>query len=264
MRLRWLLLVVVFVPAVSACSRGLTRDEAMSAISRNSLIRPSDTIAVDAISATSDSEAVVRASVGGQTTNLKLRRFDTGWTWEFVETKAGGWISPDIFLGEVHERERVQAAASWATKHSPAYTSSARTVWLVSVYHAPGPIERANPDRWRSWNKTALEIWRERPDGKDRVAVLSGGPILDAWNNEIAVDLVERSTDVVVRSSGLDKTPGTADDILCLVVFRRDFEDERLVWAKDRSWTVPEGLNVVVGEALGKRDSITFSRVVQP
>jgi hypothetical protein len=113
----WILLGALFL---CGCSRGLSHDEALRVISGHKALRASDNVSVDAISSTSASEAIVRTTIAGETLNLKLRKFDTGWTWEFAETKGGGWIAPDVAIAQVREIRRVEAAGRRGTKaHTP-------------------------------------------------------------------------------------------------------------------------------------------------
>jgi hypothetical protein len=90
---------------------GLSRDEAVRSIKAHSAMRDTDDIAVDAVSLSGPNQAIVRATLLGQITNLKLRRFDSGWTWEFVETKTGGWMPPETAMREVREPARQKRAA---------------------------------------------------------------------------------------------------------------------------------------------------------
>ena len=100
---------------------------------------------MDGVSSTNATEAIVRATIAGTTTNLKLRRFDTGWTWEFVETKAGGWVAPDVAVGQIREEQRTIAAAAWAEQNKAAYTRTAKTIWYRHPSnHVPNPTEREN------------------------------------------------------------------------------------------------------------------------
>jgi hypothetical protein len=168
---------VLALASLSACgSKELTRDEAKSVIQKHSLIRPTDNVAVDAISSTSPTEAFVRASFAGSTTNLKFRRFDTGWTWEFVETKTGGWVAPDVAIGEIRENNR-QAALKWAQEHKEPYVKTAQQMFYISVYHVPNPKEVALPN-YRDHQEKQLRILaglfknKSDPDSQLRLSVI--------------------------------------------------------------------------------------------
>lgn len=161
-RMRLLIPAVVLFLA-SGCARGLDHDEAKRVIEQNALIKPAaDNVTVDAISSTSPTEAVVRTTIAGNNLNLKFRRFDKGWTWEFVETKAGGWIAPDVAMGQIREEQRTTAVADWAEKHKAAYAATARKVWLVSVYHVENPTVMANLELKKRLDKGLIAMFSER------------------------------------------------------------------------------------------------------
>ena len=58
----------------------------------------------------SEAEAIARVAIDGHVLNLKFRRYDDGWRWEFAETKAGGWIAPDVVAQQL-----TTAAVAWTT-----------------------------------------------------------------------------------------------------------------------------------------------------
>jgi hypothetical protein len=67
------------------------------------------------------------------------------------------------------------------------------------------------------------------------------------------------------RSDGADGLAGSADDIVCLTVFRRELEDDRMVWQKYREWTVPEGLDAILDDFYDPRgDKRAVAQVVAP
>jgi len=110
---RGTLFVSIALPGL-ACNSGLSRDEALRGIKTHTTIRATDEISIDGISQGAPNEAIVRATLLGRTTNLKFRRFDSEWTWEFVETKVGGWIPPEAAVMESRRRQgrdRPMAAA---------------------------------------------------------------------------------------------------------------------------------------------------------
>jgi len=251
--------------SVAACDRGLTHDEAKIVIETNPLIRPNDNVSVDAISPTSSAEAVVRATIGGQTTNLKFRRFDKGWTWEFVETKSGGWIAPDVAIGQIREEHRAVAAAGWADQNKTAYAATAKTMYLITLYKVPNPTQLLNLEAWMRFNRLLAEMLKKKPNDQDRLAVLTNDHSADAWGNEIETKFDSNNNSALVLSLGSDKVRGTDDDLLCLNTFRRDVEDGRMVWAHDRTWTLPEGLDGVIEPFFDKRtDRVESTKVVKP
>ena len=259
----------IFVLAVVSfpmCSRELTRDEAQSVIERHSLIRPTDKVTVDAISSTSPTEAVVRATIAGATTNLKFRRFDTGWAWEFVETKAAGWVAPDVALGQIREEQRVVAAKAWAEQNRAPYAATAKTVWLVSVYHVHNPTVLAGGiELVRKVTESMANYAKGRPEMKDRLPVILNDRWKDAWGSDIELALDSKDVSWLITSPGADKVKGTEDDLLCLTTFRRGYEDGRQVWEEDRTWRVPENLDSILdGDVYDKDDKVEHSKVVKP
>jgi hypothetical protein len=69
----------------------------------------------------------------------------------------------------------------------------------------------------------------------------------------------------VVPGGQLLQYCSTGDDLLCLNTFRRGFENDRLIWHHDKSWTVPEGLGGTVEPFFDKRtDKLEYSKVVEP
>jgi hypothetical protein len=265
-----LLITALALCLASGCARGLDHEEAKRVIEQNPLIKPAaDNVKVDAISSTSATEAVVRATIAENNLNLKFRRFDKGWTWEFVETKAGGWIAPDVAMGQIREEQRAVAAAAWAAKHKEAYAATARKVWLVSVYHVDNPTVMANPALKKQLDKGLVAIFSERrgdPDAKERLQVLTSDRVLDAWGSEIGGKFDPKSNgEWLLVSPGADKQLGTADDLLCLNTFTRGYEDGRMVWNHSRAWTVPEGLAEAVEPHLDKRsDTMAITKMPGP
>ncbi|MBA2257730.1 MAG: hypothetical protein H0W18_02430, partial [Acidobacteria bacterium] len=71
-------------------------------------------VSTEGISKTSESESITKTRVGDSTYNLKFRRYDKDWRWEFVETKGGGWIAADELLDQLQEKERGKRAEAWA------------------------------------------------------------------------------------------------------------------------------------------------------
>jgi hypothetical protein len=254
--------VIVSIPA---CRGGLTRDEAKNVIEQHRLIRPTDKVSVDAISSGDTTEAIVRATIAGTTTNLKFRRFDTGWTWEFVETKSGGWIAPDVAIGQIREEQRTVAAAAWAEQNKAAYASTAQTMQYVALYHVPNPSEVENYALWMRLKRSMAESFKSRPDMQDRLPVITSDRWTDAWGGEIRADFDSKDNSTLITSPGADKTRGTDDDLMCLNTFQRGVEDGRLIWVHNKSWRVPEDLGSVVGTLFDKRtDKLEYSKVVKP
>jgi len=248
-----------------ACSRQLTHDEAKQVIEHSPLIRTTDNVAVDAISATNDSEAVVRATIAGNTTNLKFRRFDKGWTWEFVETKAGGWIAPDVAIGQIREDQRVAAAAKWAQEHRQEYKATASTMHILMIY-VPNPRMGLNAATWMDWRHRFAGILRndKRPEMQERRAILTNDHVTDAWGSEFLVNFDDKKNVVLLLSPGPDKRGDTDDDLVCIGTFRPDVEDGRSVWQDQKGWRIPENLGDLVEEYTTRPYStVEFTKAVK-
>jgi hypothetical protein len=245
---------ILALVSASACgSKELTRDEAKNVIQQRSLIRPTDNVSVDAISSTSPTEALVRASLAGTTTNLKFRCFDTGWTSEFVETKTGGWLAPDVAIGQIREDNRKAAAAKWAQEHKELYAKTAKQMYYISVYHVPNPKEVALPN-YREYQEKQLRLFaslfkdKSDTDSQLRFSVIQSKELRDAWEAPIRFDYNSKDGSTLVVSSGADKKAGTDDDLVCLNTFRRGYEDGREVFFHDRTWRIPEHMDSIVGD----------------
>lgn len=255
---------------VAGCSGRLDHTQAEQIIEQSPLVKPdSDNVKVDAISSTSQTEAVVRATIADNTLNLKFRRFDNGWTWEFVETKSGGWIAPDVAMGQIRETQRAVAAAAWAEQHASDYALSARTVWLVSVHAVENPkLLVADPALKKRLKDGLIAMWGERedPEAKTRLAILNNERVLDAWGSEILVNFDPKGNgEWLIVSPGADRRVGTADDLVCLSTHTEGYEYGREVWNQHRRWTAPEGLrNVVEPLADERADKIEIRQLPNP
>ena len=135
------LLITLPMVILAGCSRALTTEEAKRTVQSSSLLRPTDSVAIDALSPTSDTESVVHATINGRSLNLKFRRFDKGWTWEFVETRAGGWVAPDIAVAQIREEDRTVEAKKWADANNSDYASTAKTIDILNLF-LPNPTMR--------------------------------------------------------------------------------------------------------------------------
>ena len=255
-----LLSICVFITvSVVACSRGLTHDEAKTVIERNGLAgrQRLTGFPVHAL--------MVRATIRGRTANLKFRRFDKGWTWEFVETKAGGWIATDIAIGQIREEDRSAAASVWADQHKAAYVSTASAINILTIY-VPNPTDGLDVMTWMKQRRRFAEFFKKRPDGpQDRVVVLANDHPADAWGSELLANFDSNNNAALILSTGPDKIKGTEDDLVCFSKFRRDIEDGRMVWARDKTWKLPEGLGSVVEPFTDKQtDKIEYTKVAKP
>jgi hypothetical protein len=252
----------------TACSHGLTHDEASQVIRQNALIRPADQVSVEAISTTSDSESVVKATIAGQAVNLKLRRYDKGWAWEFAETKAGGWIAPDVAIAEIRETHRAEAAKAWADTQRDAYRTTAIDMNVMMIY-APGPPVRSplTEAAWLAEKHKFLTIFQNdtRPEIQQRLKVLRDDHAADAWGSEFVMAFNSSKNLVLLSSLGPDKKLSTDDDIISIAEWRQTLEDGELRWMHTKSWRVPEGLGSTVEEFTDKPyGSIEYAKVTPP
>jgi hypothetical protein len=247
---------------MAGCTRALSHDEAKRVIEQNHLIRTTDNVSVDGVSAANATEAVVRAAIGGQTTNLKFRRFDKGWAWEFVETKTGGWVAPDVAIGQIREEHRAIAAVAWADQDRDAYKATVSTLHILMIY-VPNPTMGLDVPTWLARRHEIARVVTARL--QDRIPVMTNDHVPDAWGSEFLVNFDASNNVALIVSTGPDKTKGTGDDIACIGKFRRDVEDGRPVWAKDVSWILPEGLGGLVEEYTDKPyGKIEYTKAVKP
>lgn len=213
-------IIVVLALLACACNRGLSHDEAVRVISTNKSLRPTDNVAVNGISSSAPNEAIVRTTIAGETMNLKLRRFDTGWTWEFAETKGGGWIAPDLAVAQVRESNRQRRIVEWVAKNAVLYRN---TIIRIDDYSS-------------LLGTKAFQLIETMPD---------------TWDSEVVVQSHDDNNEYVFLSKGPDKQAGTDDDVVC-VVKRRLAVDGMRMWTYDKSWVVPEGLDAVVSPHVTK------------
>jgi hypothetical protein len=203
--------------------------------------------------------------------NLKFRRFDKGWAWEFVETKTGGWITPDVAIGQIREQHRASAAAKWAEQQKDAYAATANTISLVAMYNVPNPTELINGGTWTKMRGSLAEMFRHRPDMAEeertaRLRVLTSDRQVDAWGSDIETRFNRDSSAVLIVSAGPDKTKGNEDDLKCNNTFTQGFENGRTVWEHHRGWSVPEGLGSAVMNKFfdSRTDRVEYTQVVKP
>jgi hypothetical protein len=223
---------------------------------------------VEAISSNNDSESVVKATIAGQTVNLKLRRYDRGWAWEFVETKSGGWVAPDVAIAEIREKLRSVAAQAWAEMQREAYRTTAFDMNVMMIY-APGPpvISDLNEEAWLASKHKFISLFERdtRPGMQQRLKVLKDDHAADAWGSEFVMGFNSSKNLVLLTSLGPDKKLSTDDDIICMGQWRQTFEDGGLRWGHFWSWRVPEGLGATVEPFTEKPyGSIEYSKVTPP
>ncbi len=144
--------IALVVLSLAGCSRDLTRREADRIVSENPKAAGVAPVSTEGISKTSDSEAITKTRIGEAVFNLKFRRYDSDWKWEFVETKAGSWIAAEQLLDELQEKRRVTRAEAWAAEHIEGYT---KTIDAMSSSALEMPA-RGEPFEVESWTKLKL------------------------------------------------------------------------------------------------------------
>ena len=283
---RWpIRFVMLLVCALVGCNRGLSHDQARQLIVGNNLIRSSDAVAVDAVSAQGSTEAIARATIAGHTANLKFRKYDSGWTWEFVETKAGGWISPDVAMSQIREANRQAKIPEWALKNRSAY---ARTMAMMeNVTNDMPTLETIpfSPDGWLFLRTKIADILdsvvreaRKNPAAfpnltaddldqrEQRAAQLRDLQTPDAWGHPLVRNFALGDHQAIIGSIGPDGAAGTSDDIVCKAVGSKRYEDDRFVWRYSKRWAVPEGLEDVMRDYIAPKSEATvdYIKLLEP
>lgn len=262
---RIVMLALVLI-TVGACSTHLTDSTAEQAIASNSLIdQRSDAVRVEAISQASGStEAIVRAVIAGTRLDLKMRKFDNGWSWEAVETKGGNFVTTDVAMAELRENQRQQRAVRWASEHLLEYADSAKAV-NIYVNSLPSSTIMGIREGWFKMRELSVRgaksgNWTEA-QRRDRIKMFSE-PAMDAWGQEVLMAFDEASQMATFLSVGPDEAKGTEDDVVCVAAGQRVWSapDERQIWEYQRTWRLPEHLGKAVAPYLEKGDRVEFSK----
>ena len=197
-------IAIVLAALCGACSGGkLSSEEALRVIRSNSTITTKDTVAVEAVSqAEGAAEAIVKAKVNAATMNLKLRRYDKGWQWEFAETNGGSWIAPHLALEPMREEERLARAAEWAKPHLEKYALTA-TVLALQCHPCPRSGDEFDLQSWDARRKMLLGVFERKQNALALRAFREGA--LDGWEKPIEVGRFDSSKRAVAfRSLGPD------------------------------------------------------------
>jgi hypothetical protein len=253
-------LLLAVIAATSACSpSALSPQEALEAIRTNAAILKTDKIAVVGVShAPPATEAIAKTDVNGSIMNLKLRRYDKGWQWEFAETKGGTWIEPSLALAPMREEVRLARAKAWAEPQLSKYSETAEA--LEAMRDACTPFANESLDLFsfvkRRGQLAALygRFSKNKPEHLARFKRLyRDDPVLDAWGRAVAWEFKSDERRAVFRSSGADGEP-SADDVGLLLTPRPEWDSyrEATLYRYTRHWLVPEGLETAVKEHLDK------------
>lgn len=292
--MKHLCLFLSFLAVTSGCTRELSHSQAQHIIESSPLVKPADDhVVVDAISSPSPTEAIVRATIAGETTNLKFRKYDTGWTWEFQETKGGGWIAPDQGVGQIREANRQRRIVQWVAKNQDAYRTSIEAVdELCGDVNLPHRLDMPfTVGQWLANRKSSGEMSirliadslhypkaytpeATTPEGIERrrrraQGLIAPPAVTDAWGSELLINFDVGDHQAVFLSMGPDKQKGTDDDVVCVAKGRKETWDlggpGELRWAYDLSWVVPEGLDFAVSTHVTKTfGSVQYAKLLKP
>lgn len=273
------LLVLTIVAMMSAgCGHQLKAPEADRLVSAHPKAQGLTPITTEAVSSTSDTEAITRTKIVDQILNLKFRRYDNGWRWEFAETKGGGWIAAEEVLGSLQEAARVKRANVWATSHAADYQN---TIAAMDRYSESMPRLTSKSLTFTTWNehrhlladfsKQILAIDKaidaERRARLESEIASVDQPAMDAWNHEILLAFDDSKRQATFLSIGPDGKKATADDVLCLVTGRREWDSSRneAVWEYTKQWLLPEGLQGAIDAAIKQpaNRKAEFSKAVE-
>jgi hypothetical protein len=264
------LAIIVLVCSVVACSKQLSATEAERVITAYPKVSDVGGAKVEAISqADGSNEAIVRVDLGDTKLNAKLRRYDKGWQWEFVETTGGTWLSPDRAIAEIYEQQRMKRATAWANERASKYEA---TILAMDRYSENMP-RRTDWDftvaEWDRLRKHSAQIYRTISPSPERTKIAESleRPATDAWGKEVLLHFDDQTRTAAFVSTGPDAEKSTPDDVICLVVGGKHWDDfyDKVMWDYVKYWTVPEGLQPAVDKAVEDRKNrkSNFSKVVQ-
>jgi hypothetical protein len=245
--------VAIMVIVTWACGHSLNQAEAERVVKANAAAARVGEIRVDGISQSDRNEAIVRARFGSTVLNLRLRRYDTGWVWEFAETVAGGWVTPEKAVEQIREERRGHQLKTWLAANEVKYVLT--VAFMGSVYFGiglPDDPKDFTIAGWMKSRKRTAEFMRKQielptysPESKAiSMAIQSalvGAMPKDAWGNEISTELEEASWTFVAISNGADGIKGTKDDVVYTAKGHVERRETRLKYLV--SWTLPEGID---------------------
>lgn len=278
-------LAILAAVALSTCSKDLTRDDAKRLIASNSLIRSGDDVSIEAISSSSPTESIIRARIAGTATNLKFRRYDSGWVWEFVETKAGGWIAPDMAMAQIRETNRQPRIVEWAAKTSTDYLKTLLMIDRTTNSLPALDSMTFSVAGWLEMRRKMADIlqhvddeWKRNPNSfpgltADRVAMndeevvqLNNLETPDAWGHPVLGNFELGDHKAAIVSLGPDGQQSTPDDVICIVTGSKLYEDGRYLWRYRKHWQVPEGLQNAMADYVSTKagGTVEYAKLIQP
>lgn len=205
-----LVALLAWFTIVAACGDGrLQRETAANALAEHPLLKTLTPIDVQAVSqGDSAAEAIARVSIDDNVLNFKFRRYDDGWRWEFAETKAGGWIAPDVVAQQLIEQRRQKKVAEWAAKFRDPYGTTIKAMNGYSENMPRRPDMGINVLSWQQMRG----FWKDIPlmgrtrEQVDEIAFKYLGSDRDAWSNEILVSFDDSQRTAMFVSVGPDGT----------------------------------------------------------
>ncbi len=253
-----------------ACNSKLSSAEAERVISANPKALEIGSVRVEAVSqADGSNEAIARVALGDTKLNAKLRQYDKGWEWEFVETTAGTWLPPERVIAELSEQQRLKRATAWANERAAQYQ---QTIAAMDAYsgNLPRPPEAAfNIIEWDKRRKMSASAYRNIAPSAERTKTAESleSPAVDAWGNEVLLNFDSSTRTATFVSMGPDKQKGTPDDVICVSKGYRNWDDfyDKVLWDYRKTWRVPEGLQGAIDRAVEEPEDrkAEFSRVVE-
>jgi hypothetical protein len=264
--------VILAVGFSAACSNKLTSEEAQRVVAAYPKAAEAGTIIVDGVSqGDGATEAIARVAIGDSHFNAKFRRYDKGWQWESVETNGGMWLAAERAVADVSEQQRVKRAAAWAAERAPQYET---TIAAMDLYGDTG-----NMPRRTDWNFTIVEWQRLRAMAAHayrtfsptperlKIAEAHSNPAKDAWGHEVLLNFDNSKRQATFLSVGPDGVKGTDDDVISLVVGRKNWDDDydKIMWDYTKTWRLPEGLQPVLDKVIEKPENrkAEFSKAVK-
>jgi hypothetical protein len=182
-----------------------------------------------------------------------------GWQWEFVETSGGAWLSPERAIAELYDQQRMKRAIAWADERTSQYEA---TIAAMDGYAENMP-RRTDWDftvaEWDLLRKTSAKAYRTFSPSPERTKIAESleKPAIDAWGNEVLLHFESKTRTATFASTGPDGQRGTPDDVICLVVGGKNWDDfyNKIMWDYVKQWTLPEGLQPAIDKAVKKPET---------
>ncbi|MGE3519253.1 MAG: hypothetical protein AB7J63_09905, partial [Vicinamibacterales bacterium] len=227
--------VVVFASQLlllcSCGPRALDATAALAAIEQNPASTDLGTkgLQIEGIAqADGSAEAIARVKVDETSQNWRFRRYDTGWQWEMVETRSGGWIDAEAAARNIVESRRLARAMDWASRNRSDYEQTFRSMDDFSQNLPRRTEVPLNVETWDQGRSIMAALVRHgglSPVEKEERLKSLEGPMFDAWGSEILMSFNDESRSATFLSVGADKLKGTNDDVICVVSGAKAWDD---------------------------------------